>query len=322
MSDALARASGRGRVGCRLTSDLLAHVSSQRSIRADRHVRASGVDVGIRGCAARIGAAMTSSTRRSAGPAPREPSEPPRRDPHRRRGDGADRGHAAGAPPRARRQLLQRRRPRRGRLRRAGHRVRGAARLRRVPRLHELRLGARRRRGRGADRRAAGRDRAALPRRGRGELTAELVCYARSVAGVQWQTHGGGHAGRQTSTRGPCQLFRTLQTVEPADGQPSRPPTASGSTSGRPGGRPQRPDPRRGRRDPDAAVARAVLHRGGDLRLHAVLRRQRRTGRRPGAADGQRGRRDRVDAAAAAVPQPPVPPRHRRSPSGRHAAAP
>ena len=60
-----------------------------------------------------------------------------------------------------------RRRSRRRRVRCVGDRVCRAARLGRLPRLRQLRRSTRRRRGRGADRRAAGRDRAVLPAVGR-----------------------------------------------------------------------------------------------------------------------------------------------------------
>jgi hypothetical protein len=47
-----------------------------------------------------------------------------------------------------------------------------------------------------------------------GELTGELVCYARSVAGVQWDLMESGTLGDQINPWG-AELFRTLQTVEP-----------------------------------------------------------------------------------------------------------
>src|SRR6186997_1078628 len=72
------------------------------------------------------------------------------------------------------------------------------------------------------------------------------------------------------------------------------------------GGSP-RPDPRRRRRDPDAALARAVLHLGSDLRVHALLRRQRRARADPGDADGVGDGGDLDDAAAARLPERPGP---------------
>jgi Protein of unknown function (DUF4239) len=47
-----------------------------------------------------------------------------------------------------------------------------------------------------------------------GELTGELVCYARSVAGVQWERMEAGTLGEQVNPWG-AELFRTLRTVEP-----------------------------------------------------------------------------------------------------------
>jgi hypothetical protein len=46
------------------------------------------------------------------------------------------------------------------------------------------------------------------------ELTGELVCYARSVAGVQWERMEAGTIGEELNPWG-VELFRTLQTVEP-----------------------------------------------------------------------------------------------------------
>ncbi len=47
-----------------------------------------------------------------------------------------------------------------------------------------------------------------------GELTGELVCYARSVAGVQWERMEAGTLGEDLNPWG-VELFRTLQKVEP-----------------------------------------------------------------------------------------------------------
>jgi hypothetical protein len=47
-----------------------------------------------------------------------------------------------------------------------------------------------------------------------GELTGELVCYARSVAGVQWDRMEAGTLGEELNPWG-VELFRTLLTVEP-----------------------------------------------------------------------------------------------------------
>ncbi len=47
-----------------------------------------------------------------------------------------------------------------------------------------------------------------------GELTAELVCYARSVAGVQWERMESGSLGEELNPWA-TELFRTVRTVEP-----------------------------------------------------------------------------------------------------------
>jgi hypothetical protein len=48
----------------------------------------------------------------------------------------------------------------------------------------------------------------------RDQLTGELVCYARSVAGVQWEMMEAGKLGEQLNPWG-SQLFQTLRTVDP-----------------------------------------------------------------------------------------------------------
>ena len=62
-------------------------------------------------------------------------------------------------------------------------------------------------------------------------LTGELVCYARSVAGVQWERMEDGSLGEDLNPWA-VELFQTLAHGRPADRAPSRRPTASGSTSG------------------------------------------------------------------------------------------
>ena len=47
------------------------------------------------------------------------------------------------------------------------------------------------------------------------ELTDELVCYARSVAGIQWERMEAGTLGEDVNPWA-VELFRTLRTVEPA----------------------------------------------------------------------------------------------------------
>lgn len=53
-----------------------------------------------------------------------------------------------------------------------------------------------------------------LPADASGRLTVELVCYARSVAGVQWDRMEDGTLGEELNPWGVA-LFETLETVEP-----------------------------------------------------------------------------------------------------------
>ena len=100
-----------------------------------------------------------------------------------------------------------------------------------------------------------------FPRPAAGELTGELVCYGRSVVNGEWDRMRAGTQGDAINPWG-VRMFRTLQTVRAEDGrgavrlrQVARPDLrARGGAS--------RPRPRRGRRDPDPALDRAVLHRG------------------------------------------------------------
>ena len=92
------------------------------------------------------------------------------------------------------------------------------------------------------------------------ELTGELVCYARSVAGVQWERMESGTLGEQVNPWG-VELFRTMRAVEPetATEQSAYDKWLDQTSDARAG--PQRPDPRCRRGDPDAAVVGAVLQR-------------------------------------------------------------
>ena len=65
-----------------------------------------------------------------------------------------------------------------------------------------------------------------------GELTTELVCYARSVTGVQWDRMEAGTLGEDLNPWA-TKLFDTLQSADPKH-RHSRRRTASGSTSGQP----------------------------------------------------------------------------------------
>ena len=129
-------------------------------------------------------------------------------------------------------------------------------------------------------------------------------------------------AGTQGDAINPwgVKLFRTL-----ADGAAARRDTAvrlrqvARPDVGARGSAP-RSHPRRRRRDPDHALDRALLHRGRDLRVHALLRRPRRARGRPGRADrlGRLGD-GRADAVAERARRS-VPRRCRRAAAGRDGA--
>ena len=53
-----------------------------------------------------------------------------------------------------------------------------------------------------------------LPQQNRAELSADLVCYARSVAGVQWEKMENGTLGNAPNPWG-VELFRVTQTIDP-----------------------------------------------------------------------------------------------------------
>lgn len=53
-----------------------------------------------------------------------------------------------------------------------------------------------------------------LPEPPAAELTGELVCYARSVAGIQWERMYAGTLGEELNPWG-AELFRTLRTIDP-----------------------------------------------------------------------------------------------------------
>jgi len=53
-----------------------------------------------------------------------------------------------------------------------------------------------------------------LPSAVSGQLTAQLVCYARSVAGVQWDRMAAGTAGEELNPWG-AEMYRTIRTADP-----------------------------------------------------------------------------------------------------------
>ena len=265
------------------------------------------------GASRALGLAAAAPGRRSRSPPPRSPRDEPRLGgAHRRRcSGGRGGGDAARAAARSRGQPLHRRRPGLGSLRRAGDRILGAARLRRLPRLRELRPVAGGSRAGSARAGPAGRDRSVpgFSRRPRADRRAGVlrpVGRARRVA-----AHGVGHPGRCDQPVGsravPHLQDGSARDAERGSGlrQVDRPDV--GPRSG-----PDRPDPRSRRRDPAAAVGGAAPHLLRGLRVHAVLRRQRRGRGHTGGPDGLGRHRRRLDAAADRVPRQPVPRGSRR----------
>ena len=166
-------------------------------------------------------------------------------------------------------------------------------------------------RGRGAHRRAAVRDgavparRCARPAGGRARLLRALG----RAPGVAADGGGRRAATRSTPGRSRCS---DAAAREPEDRRPSRPPTRSGST------RP--PIARQARNDrlhgaegiiPTSIWLVLFLIARRRLRLHAVLRRQRRGRRRPGDADRLGDHRDRAHAARDQRARQPLPRRSR-----------
>ena len=138
--------------------------------------------------------------------------------------------------------------------------------------------------------RSSSRPRSSSRTSARAELTGELICYARSVAGPQWERMEAGHAG------GPDQPVGRRAVPHPPDAVARRADRGSGVRQVArpdigPGGGAERPGPRRGRRHPGAAVDRVVLRGRRDLRVHALLRRPERDGDRPGGPHGLGRRR-------------------------------
>jgi len=53
-----------------------------------------------------------------------------------------------------------------------------------------------------------------MPRESAAKLTGELACYARSVAGTEWEAMGDGRLGDNVNPWG-VQMFKTIQRVDP-----------------------------------------------------------------------------------------------------------
>ena len=119
------------------------------------------------------------------------------------------------------------------------------------------------------------------------ELTGELVCYARNVAGPEWDALAAGTLGDRINPWG-AEMFLTISTVDPQTDTEQSAYDRWMDQTVRPGAGADRPGPRGGRHHPAPAVARAVPDLGRRLRLPAVLRRPGRRAGDPRHADGQR----------------------------------
>ena len=151
------------------------------------------------------------------------------------------------------------------------------------------------------------------------ELTAELVCYARSVAGVQWDRMEAGTLGEDLNPWA-TKLFDTLQRADP------KTPTEQAAYSKWLDERSAREEARSDRIHGAIGVIPAPLwlvlfFTSGLIFVYMLFfadSGERASG--PSVAHGDRGRGDRVDAAPLAVPQQSVPRRHRWPPSRRDGA--
>ena len=153
------------------------------------------------------------------------------------------------------------------------------------------------------------------------QLAGEVECYARSVVNLEWPAMEAGVGSKTISPWG-LSMFRTLQTVEPE--------TASRAERVRLPGSPRRAHGRRHdvivstrrKGSSPCRVDRAAPLGGAGPRLPALLRRQRRTRRRPGVAGGLRHRGGRRVPARAVDAEPTLRPGCRGDPAGRDAAVP
>ena len=113
-------------------------------------------------------------------------------------------------------------------------------------------------------------------------MTGSLVCYGRFVVASEWEAMEDGTLGEAINPWG-AEMFRITDEMEPETASEE---AAFGKWLDQTSERERRapgPDPRRGRRDPDAVVDRAVLHQRDRGHLPPRLRRQRGA-RRPSRA--------------------------------------
>ena len=172
-----------------------------------------------------------------------------------------------------------------GRVRRARDGLLRPARVHHLPRLLQLRPVARGSRGGGAPARAAGRNRPVLPARPRrgADGRARLLRPVRRHRGVGC---GWRRAPRDEVSLWAVALFDTFHEYEPesASEQSAYDRWLDQTSYTRGGAR--RSHPRGCRHHPEPALGRALLHLRRHLRLHALLRRQRRAGEDAGPPDG------------------------------------
>ena len=105
-------------------------------------------------------------------------------------------------------------------------------------------------------------------------MTAQLICYARSVAGVQWDRMENGTLGDDVNPWA-TKLFQTLERTNPQTAAEQA--AYSKWLDERSAREEARTDRIHGASGviPTPALDRAVLHGGAHLRLHTVLCRQR-----------------------------------------------
>ena len=206
------------------------------------------------------------------------------------------RGDAARPPARSRGQLLRRRRPRRGRVRRARHRAsRCCSGFVVFLAFESYDTSRSRRRDRGADRRAAVRDRPVpARRRARRRCRTSSSATRATVVHQEWPQMADGHPRRRDQPVGRRDCSGRCKAIEPQLGL-----RAGGLRQvARPARRPRearaRPHPRRRGRHPDAALDRAVPHRRRSSSSSCCSSPTAASGSgHPGDADGRRRRRDR-----------------------------
>ena len=153
----------------------------------------------------------------------------------------------------------------------------------------------------------------------RARLSGELVCYARTVIHSEWPKMQAGTLG-DTVNPWTLAMFRITKTVEPR---------SASEQAAYAKWLDQRTDRETARADRTHGAEGVIplqlwivllLSAVDHLRVHAVLRRQRRARRRAGDDDGRRGDRDHLDAAALVVPRPSLPLWPGWPPARRHGA--